>query len=187
MELWDIFGHHRNPPGQIHRRGTPLGKNACHLVTQVWIVNSRGDILLTQRHPDKSYGRLWECTGGAVQAGEDTYTASLREVCEEIGVDLSQDRPILVRRDNYTASNTFCDIWLYHKDVDLAKTTLQSDEVIGIRWVSYREFLRMVETGEAIHSLIYFKEIYHKYCTDPAFYADSFSGYYPHGSNTSGQ
>lgn len=51
-----------------------------HLVISAWIVNSKGQYLLSQRHPNKIYPFFWECTGGSVLASEDSLHGALREV-----------------------------------------------------------------------------------------------------------
>ena len=63
----------------------------CHLVVHVWIRNSKGEYLVSQRSANRPVNPLlWECVGGSVLKGEDSLTAALREVKEEIGLDLSQ-------------------------------------------------------------------------------------------------
>lgn len=41
-----------------------------HLAADIWVINENNKILITQRHPDKNFGLLWECSGGAVVADE---------------------------------------------------------------------------------------------------------------------
>lgn len=71
MELWDLYDEHRAPLGRTHQRGLPLAPGEYHLAVIVVIVNSRGEVLLTRRSPEKAVcPGWWENTGGAVQAGE---------------------------------------------------------------------------------------------------------------------
>ena len=42
--------------------------------------------LLTQRHPDKLYGLVWEMNGGPVLAGEINRKGACRELREEAGL-----------------------------------------------------------------------------------------------------
>lgn len=44
---------------------------------------------MSKRSPEKQYAYCWECTGGSVQAGENTWEAACREVYEELGIDIS--------------------------------------------------------------------------------------------------
>ena len=87
MELWDLYDEHRAPLGRTHQRGLPLAPGEYHLAVIVVIVNSRGEVLLTRRSPEKAVcPGWWENTGGAVQAGETSRQAILRELEEETGL-----------------------------------------------------------------------------------------------------
>lgn len=55
-EYWDIFDMDRRSTGRQHLRGTPMADGDYHLVVNIWVVNSAGQVLLTQRHPRHS---LW--------------------------------------------------------------------------------------------------------------------------------
>lgn len=45
---------------------------------------------MTQRNPNKKAGGLWEFIGGGVLARETTSQAAMREVKEEIDVDITE-------------------------------------------------------------------------------------------------
>lgn len=96
-EIWDVYDEKRNKTGRKHERGKPLPKGDYRLVIAAWIINRQQDILLTRRHPNKPYARFWECIGGSVLAGETSMDGALREVKEEIGIDLSGCEGILAR------------------------------------------------------------------------------------------
>ena len=63
-EYWDIFDMDRRSTGRQHLRGTPMADGDYHLVVNIWVVNSAGQVLLTQRHPDIPFGLKWACTAG---------------------------------------------------------------------------------------------------------------------------
>lgn len=52
------------------------------------IFNTKGEILLAQRKPNKSNGLFWEFPGGKLEKGEDAATALIREIREELGLEL---------------------------------------------------------------------------------------------------
>ena len=85
-ELWDVFDDHRNPTGITVTRGTPLKDNQNHQVAICYLVNSKGELLLTRRAKSKVMPGYWECPGGGVLSGEDTLTAAVRETMEEVGI-----------------------------------------------------------------------------------------------------
>ena len=47
-----------------------------------------GEYLLAQRPPDKVYAGYWKFPGGKVEAGETRHDALLREIREELGVEI---------------------------------------------------------------------------------------------------
>jgi len=88
MEIWDLYSLDGEIIGE-HKRGTPMPEDGYHLVVHVWIRNSEGKYLMTQRSANKkTFPLAWECVGGSVLQGEDSLTAALREVAEEVGIQL---------------------------------------------------------------------------------------------------
>jgi len=58
-EYWDVYDRNRNPIGKTIKRGDPFGENEFYVSCEVWIVNSKNQMLVTQRHPDKKAGGQW--------------------------------------------------------------------------------------------------------------------------------
>src|SRR5690348_8440215 len=59
------------------------------LVAAVALVDPDGRVLLAQRPPGKHLAGLWEFPGGKVHAGETPETALIRELAEELGIDVA--------------------------------------------------------------------------------------------------
>jgi 8-oxo-dGTP pyrophosphatase MutT (NUDIX family) len=121
-------------------------KGEYYIVVNVWIKNNENKFIVTQRHPDKPFSLKWECSGGSVVAGEDSFTGALREVEEEIGIKLNpkNGKLIFTRR----RENDFKDTYLFKENVKIEDTILQETEVVKIKLVTYDELTKMVETEE---------------------------------------
>src|ERR1700689_1463614 len=60
------------------------------LVAAVVLVDVDGRVLLAERPPGKHLAGLWEFPGGKVQPGETPEAALVRELAEELGIDVHQ-------------------------------------------------------------------------------------------------
>lgn len=145
MELWDLYDSERHATGRLHQRGRSLPSGAYHLVADVWTITSRGEILITQRHPHKRHGLLWECTGGAVLAGENTLAGAVRELAEEIGVCVGRDELTLMH--SVRLNDRFVDTYLLRRDITLSELRLQPEEVVDARLVTIGTLTRMWNAG----------------------------------------
>ncbi len=66
----------------------PLSRAFILPVVAAALVDADGRILLQQRPPGKSMAGLWEFPGGKIEAGETPEAALIRELHEEIGIDV---------------------------------------------------------------------------------------------------
>ena len=60
-----------------------------------------GAFLMAQRPPDKAYSGFWEFPGGKVETGESPYDAVIRELHEELGIQVNTAYPWLKRVFTY--------------------------------------------------------------------------------------
>jgi 8-oxo-dGTP diphosphatase len=60
------------------------------LVVAVALVDPDGRVLLAQRPAGKAMAGLWEFPGGKVQPGDAPEAALIRELKEELGIDVSE-------------------------------------------------------------------------------------------------
>lgn len=159
MELWDVYTYDRVKTGRTVVRGSCMQSGDYHLVADMWIMNSRGQVLIQQRSFDKETAPgLWSCTGGSVVAGEDTYTAMCREVEEELGVapDLEHTRLLF----SCHGKNSIKDIYLIRQDIRMEQFSLQKEEVLQVRWVSLDELRNLTQQPEFFHALGYFEPLF---------------------------
>ncbi|MGH8584280.1 MAG: Nudix family hydrolase [Gammaproteobacteria bacterium] len=65
------------------------------------LYNERGEVLIAQRRPEADQGGLWEFPGGKIEPGEDCAAALVRELAEELGIEVRDQRPVLKVRHAY--------------------------------------------------------------------------------------
>ena len=89
MEFWDIYDENKKPTGRTMKRNDWCLKDGEYHLTVLGVVaRPDGTFLITKRVMTKAWAPgWWEVSGGAAQAGEESYEAVLREVKEETGLD----------------------------------------------------------------------------------------------------
>lgn len=148
-EYWDVLDADRNLTGRIHKRGDTLPDVDFHLVVHAWIVNRKGEFLITRRAFNKiGYPGMWEIPSGSATAGEDSLTATIREAQEESSITLLPENAELFT--SYRRGNSFCDNWLFRQEFDLADVVLQEGETLDSRAATWSEISEMMRRGEYI-------------------------------------
>ncbi|MCL2007500.1 MAG: NUDIX domain-containing protein [Treponema sp.] len=162
MEYWDLYTRDRIKLNKVLLRGDEIPEGEYHIVLNIWIINDKNEILITQRHEDKTFPLKWECTGGSIIAGEDSFTGAMREVEEEIGIKLNPENGKLI--ETIVRKDDIKDIYLFTENVDISKAILQENEVIDIKWVTIEEFNQMTDRDEIAEPILYdmgkLREIY---------------------------
>jgi len=149
-EYWDILDKNRNPTGRLHRRIDKMQPGDYHLVVRAWIMNSKGEFLITRRAFNKiGYPGLWEIPSGSATAGEESLGATIREAGEECGLVLLPETAELFSTYQQF-DNAFHDNWLFRHDFDLSDVVLQEGETIDARAASWSEISAMMERGEFV-------------------------------------
>ncbi len=150
MELWDIYDRNRNKTGKTIKRGERLQKDEYHLIVHIWIKNSNNEYLIQQRSEKVKNPLVWSTTGGSAVAGEDSFTAALREVKEELGIDLTDKKGYLFEEGIYEEDNQqyLSDTYLYFIDIDIKDLKLQTEEVKQAKFEKMSKIKEMMSNGE---------------------------------------
>ena len=165
MEKWDLYTKYREKTGKDHIRGEEIPEGCYHLVVHVWIRNSKGEYLISQRSADRpTFPLMWECVGGSVLKGENSIEGALREVKEEVGLDLDQEGGRLLftkirgqdMKYEGKVYNDIMDVWLFSYDGELQLEAATTDEVADCRWMTVSEIRKLFEEKKMVQTLDYF-------------------------------
>ena len=138
MEYQDLYRKEDGAYVGRHIRGKMIPKGTYLHLVSVFTLNSKREILLTQRDPKKSHPLAWENTGGAVQAGETLRQAAKRELLEETGIDVAEEDLVYlghltVRREQNALMHSF----FIQRDVPRSAIRLQEGETVDAKWVPF--------------------------------------------------
>ncbi len=156
-EIWDIYDEHKNVTGRTMERDVfPMDPKDFHLSVLAVVARNDGKFLITKRVMTKSWAAgLWEVSGGAVQAGETSKEAVLREVKEETGLDVSGFEggffSSYQRVNSEEGNNYFVDIYRFVGDFTEEDIVLQEGETDGFKIATLKEIQELGEQDLFLH------------------------------------
>ena len=156
-ERWDIYDKNKQLTGRTMKRNDwTLKDDEYHLTVLGVIRRSDGKFLITKRVMTKAWAPgWWEVSGGAAQAGEESFDAVKREVYEETGIDVSDADGGYVftyKRENPgEGDNYFVDVYRFIKDVSDEDVHIQTEEALGYRFVTKEEIENIAAKGDFLH------------------------------------
>ena len=165
MEIWDLYNERRELTGRDHIRGDAIPDGYYHLVVHVWVRNSKGEYLISQRSADRPMHPLkWECVGGSVLKGEDSLSGALREIKEEVGLSLSPNNGKLVcsttgRVVNGIRFSDIVDVWSFDYDGEVDLRSATTKEVAQTIWMNKAAIKELFDNGELVDTLGYFFDL----------------------------
>jgi len=93
--------------------------NIVHIAVAV-IVNTNNEVCISLRHKDSHQGGLWEFPGGKIEHGESIEQALVREIREELNLEIKQSRRLITINHNYDDKAVclhVCKVMLYQGEV----------------------------------------------------------------------
>ena len=146
MDLLDIYDSLGNKTGRIVERGNKdeiFGEDEHIAVAIIYIENNKGEFLIQKTSKEK--GGHYSSTGGHINHGEDALSTIIREVEEELGIDISKDNIISLGHICVDFPVRF--IFYLKKDLDLNAITLQKDEVESVSFMNADEIRNILDKG----------------------------------------
>lgn len=105
---------------------------------------------------------MWDTVGGSALAGETSLEAAIREVKEEIGLDISNDTGYLIKRllRQHHNSPDFVDIWFFNNDNEISHLKYQPNEVYDAKWADKETIMKMIVSGEFVDVYTYLNDVF---------------------------
>lgn len=157
-ELIDIVDNKGIPTGKSALKSEIHAKGYYHNTAHVWFFTRDRHILLAQRAASKAiYPLLWDVSvAGHVDAGETIETAAIREIKEEINLDISTPELIKIgvfecfqSYSNGIKDNEFHHTYICELKTGLTKLTPQKHEVETLKLVSFNNFESLLENSDS--------------------------------------
>jgi 8-oxo-dGTP diphosphatase len=103
------------------------------LVAAVALIDPDGRVLLAQRPEGKSMAGLWEFPGGKVEAGESPEATLIRELHEELGIEVKAPclAPLTFASHRYEDFHLLMPLWVCRRWTG----TVRGREGQALKWV----------------------------------------------------
>ena len=138
IEYRDLYDENKQVTGKTFIKGEQVPKGYYYLIVTIVIKNN--DKYLIQKRVEKKGGR-WALTGGHPKAGESSLEGIRAEVKEELGIDITNDNPILFKTITY--NDQFFDLYYLEKDININDIKIQKEEVADVCYATKDEIIKM--------------------------------------------
>jgi len=111
------------------------------LVAACALVDVDGRVLITRRPEGKTLAGLWEFPGGKVEAGELPEQSLIRELREELGIDVDVAclAPLTFASHSYSDFHLLMPLWVCRRWEGIV-TAMENQEIVWVRPQRLKEF-----------------------------------------------
>lgn len=163
-EYIDVLDENGVKTGEILTRKEVHSKGLWHRAIVVAIINEKNEILLQQRsiNKDKNAG-LWDISvAGHISSGQDAVSAAIREINEEVVVDVEAKVSVTDFRYMFSyrvsqefskdyIENQFYDFFILRKNgIRKENIRMQESEVQAVKFVSLIELEGILQTNDIV-------------------------------------
>ncbi len=150
MENVDIYDRRKESTGIVKDRHD-VQQGEYRLSAHIWILDKEKFLIQQRALNTKKFPGLWSQTAGAVDAGESSLQACIRECQEELGLVVNKEEITYV--GSYTRVRDIVEIFLVEKTIDINNLILQENEVNSVEMVDFDKFEEMILRGEVVPSI----------------------------------
>ncbi len=156
-EYFDVLDENGNQTGKTKLRSEVHRDGDWHRSVHIWILNEKGDVLLQRRCPtkDSNPNMLDISCAGHLTAGDDSLTGAVRELKEELDLDVRPEELKYIDTfrvsKHYTESffnQEFQDMYVLCTSKTIDEMRFQKSEISEIMFVPYKKFKDMVASRQ---------------------------------------
>ncbi len=151
-EYFDILDENGNKIGKTKLRTEVHRDGDWHKAVHIWIFNDKNEVLLQRRskNKDSNPNKLDISSAGHLSAGDDSLTGAIRELKEELNLDVKPEELMFIdtlkHSRKYTSTfinNEFDDMYILKTSKTISEMKFQEEEIQEIMFVSFDEFKRL--------------------------------------------
>lgn len=154
-ENFDVLNELGEFTGEIASREDCHKKGLWHRAVYGFIIDENKNVLLQKRSVTKKmWPNLWDITaGGHVNAGEFGRQALIREVKEELGIEITDDDikylvgSTSVNVQGNIINKHYNECYLINKTINVENIKLQEEEVSEVKYFSKEELLKRISNN----------------------------------------
>ncbi len=158
MELLDLYDDNGKLLNETIIRGEYLSSGKNVMLAVVYIQNEKGEYLIQKTAKEK--GSLFSTTGGHVTHNENALTTIVREVKEELGLEIRKEKFQYICTFKYQAKPCIFTVYFLKSSIDIEKIKVQKEEVESVCWMKEEEIENLIKDNKFLQSHAY---IYNKY------------------------
>ena len=156
MELLDIVDEENNLTGKVEDREIIHKKGLWHREVGICIMNEEGKVLIQKRSADKKQApNKWGMTAGHVDSGEEPVKVAVREVFEEIGLELKEDEMeflFVIKKSKKLSetqyNNNFQYIYFARSNKKIEEYVIQEEELSEVKYISVEELENVIKNKD---------------------------------------
>lgn len=170
QEFLDIVDEKNNFTGETADKSYIHNNGIWHREVACWLMNRQGEVLVQKRALNKEHAPgKWDIAAGHVKTKEKAKSAMIRELKEEIGININQEDiellMVVKRHGITTKNNTFQYHYFAYTDRKIEEYDIQKEEVEEIKYISLLELERIIVQKDEEYTFAkrrYIRNIYRK-------------------------